>query len=74
MGLLTGANQADSERSAHIDGAKTNRSLEVSQVCSLGKGWPRFRLNRYAAIGDEVLLHNSNKEQRTGRVDGKLSG
>lgn len=70
---LTGPNQADSERSAHNDGAKTNRSLEISHVFTLGKGWSKFRLNRYAAVGDETLLHNSNKEQRTGRVDGKLS-
>ena len=53
---------------------REERRVQKPDKFSTQKGWSRFRLNGYVAVGDEALFHNSSKEQRAGRVDGKLCG
>jgi hypothetical protein len=44
---------------------RKKRRIQKPDKFSTQKGWSRFRRNGYAVVGDEALLHNSNKEQRT---------
>jgi hypothetical protein len=63
-GPSTGANQTNSSRSAHNTEAKTNKISDMRSVLCLEnlKGLSQLIPNGYAVVGDEALLHNTNKE------------